>query len=583
MTKRLADPVTTYARRAVAGKILAGRMVRLACTRHLRDLSEGGERGLRFDKAAAARAIRFFENVLHLAEGEFAGKPFLLEPWQQFIIGSIFGWYGSDGFRRFRTAYVEVAKGNGKSPMAAGIGLIGLLADKEPSAEIYSAAVVKDQAKILWRDAENMVKASPSLSAKVEQLVNNLAVLDTNSFFRPVSSEHRGLDGKRVHMGLIDEVQEHPTGIVYEKMRAGTKGRRNPLIFEITNSGYDRKSICWQHHEYSEKVLAGSIENDSWFAYVAQLDACESCRDAGHMMANPGCPDCDDWRDEATWPKANPNLGVSIQKKYLREQVEEAKGMPAKQNIVLRLNFCVWTEQATRWLDMERWNACDGEIDEAALVGRQCFAGLDLASTTDICALELYFPALEEGERAKVLSLFWVPADNIQARARRDRVPYDLWERQGLIAATEGNVTDYDVIRRDILFLAERFEIRELAIDRWNSTQLQTQLMGEGIAVVPFGQGFASMSAPTKELERLVLQRGIEHGGNPVLNWMASNVAVRQDPAGNIKPDKEKSTERIDGMVALIMAIGRATVYDGGGRGISLYIPDEEEAVALGR
>ncbi len=577
------DPTTTYARRVVAGKAIAGRMVRLACTRHLRDLAEGAERGLRFDKAAAMRAIRFFETLLHFAEGDFAGKLFKLEPWQKFIAGSLFGWYGEDGCRRFRTAYVEVGKGNGKSPMAAGIGLYGLIADGEPGAEIYSAAVVKDQAKILWRDALNMVRASTSLNRHVDQRVNNLAVLDTNSFFRPVSSEHRGLDGKRVHMALIDELHEHPTAIVYEKMRAGTKGRRNPLIFEITNSGYDRQSICWQHHEYSEKVLTDSIPNDSWFAYVAQLDACEACAADGHMMANPSCSDCDDWRDEKVWPKANPNLGVSIQLKYLREQVEEAKGMPAKQNIVLRLNFCIWTEQATRWLDMATWGRCSGAVDEKVLEGRDCFAGLDLATTIDICALELDFPSLEEGEPHKVLSFFWVPEDNIQARALRDRVPYDQWVREGYITPTEGNVTDYDVIRRDILLLSERFHILELAIDRWNSTQLQTQLMSEGITVVPFGQGFASMSAPTKELERLVVSGGIEHGGNPVLTWMASNVAVRQDPAGNQKPDKEKSTERIDGMVALIMAIGRATVHDGGGQGISLYIPGEEEALALGR
>jgi len=415
-----------------------------------------------------------------------------------------------------------------------------------------------------------MVKASPELSAYVEQQVANLAVLQTSSFFRPVSSEYRALEGLRVHMGLIDEVHEHPTDKVYEKIRAGTKGFQDALILEITNSGFDRQTVCWQHHQMSEQILGGIIDNDAWFAYIAQLDACEACAEKGHLMANPGCGDCDDWRNEAVWPKANPNLGVSIPVKYLREQVAEAEGMPAKQNTVLRLNFCIWTEQATRWLDMTKWLACTGSVEERLLEGRMCFAGLDLASTRDICALELFFPALEEEEPGQVLSFFWVPEETVMERVQRDRVPYDQWVRQGDIMTTEGNVTDYDVILRDVLYLRERYNIRELAIDRWNSTQLQTQLMAAGVTVVPFGQGFASMSAPTKELDRLVQQGGIAHGGNPVLNWMAANVAVRQDPAANIKPDKEHSTEKIDGIVSLIMAIGRSMVHEGGD-GVSRY------------
>ena len=564
------DPTTTYARRVIAGKVLAGRMVRLACVRHLRDLKEGPERGLRFDKTAVLKVIRFFEKVLCFSEGDFAGKPFKLEPWQKFILGSLFGWYGKDGHRRFRNAYVEIAKGNGKSPMAGGIGLYGLVADGVQGAQIYSAAVVKDQAKILWRDADNMVKASPELSAHVDQQVQNLAVLDTHSFFRPVSSEYRALEGLRVHMGLIDEVHEHPNDKVYEKIRAGTKGFQDALILEITNCGFDKQSICWQHHLMSEQVLSGVIENDAWFAYICQLDACEVCAEKGHMMANPGCENCDDWRDERVWKKANPNLGVSIPLKYLREQVAEAKGMPSKQNTVLRLNFCIWTEQATRWLDMTQWMQCAGQVDERALEGRMCYGGLDLASTRDLCALALVFPPSDEEEPVQVIWCFWVPEDTVKERVQRDRVPYDLWVRQGHMMTTEGNVADYDVIRTDILHLGTLYNIRELAIDRWNSTQLQVQLVGEGVTVVPFGMGFVSMTAPSKELERLVFQQGIAHGNNPAANWAASNVAVEHDSADNIKPNKEKSTEKIDPITALIMAIGRMIVSDGSD-GTSVY------------
>ena len=583
------DPTSAYARAVVAGRIVAGRMVRQACERHLRDIEEGPERGLCWDPIAANRAIDFFPEMLCLAEGKFADKPFKLEPSQEFIIGSLFGWKGEDGFRRFRTAYIEAAKGSGKSPLCAGIGLYGLVADNEPAAEIYAAAVVKDQAKILFRDAELMVDASPELAALLERSVNNIADLETNSFFRPVSSEKRGLDGKRVHMALIDEIHEHPTAIVVEKMRAGTKVRRQALIVEITNSGFDRKSICWQHHEMSERVLSGVTPNDTWFAYVAMLDACDECEGKGHKMANPACENCDDWRDESVWIKSNPIIDITPGRKYVREQVAEAIAMPSKQNVVLRLNFCIWTEQATRWLDMARWGQCGKSLMEVvphSLRGRDCYGGLDRASTTDLIALTLLFPptpeevADDELAPAQIICAFWVPKENMQARSLRDGVPYDLWERQGYITATEGNVADYDVVRRDISGvgtdgqkvpgggLADLYNIRELGIDPWNATQLATQLEGDGVRVVFIRQGFASMSAPSKELERLVLSRGIAHGDNPVLNFAAANVTIRQDPAGNIKPDKEKSTERIDPIVATIEAIDGWTRSDGDGKSV---------------
>lgn len=566
------DRATAYATAVVGGTVVANYLIRLACERHLRDLEQGAARGLRWDRETAERHIQFFPDVLRLAEGEHQGRPFTLEPFQAFIVGSLFGWKRRNGFRRFRTAYIEIAKGSGKTPLAAGIGLELLTIDGEASAEVYSAAVTKDQAKLCFRDAERMVEASPELARRIEITVNNLAHLASGSFFRPVSSEHRGLDGKRVHGAIIDELHEHPTSIVVDKMRAGTKGRRQALIVEITNSGYDRHSVCYQHHEYSEKILQGVIDNDEWFAFVCGLDPCAACRDEGRTQPKDGCEACDDWRDPRVWPKANPNLGVSIQPSYLEEQVREAIGMPAKQNMVKRLNMCIWTEQADKWVDVALWDEGAGDpLDLAALAGRSCYAGLDLSSTTDLTALVLLFPPPADGEPYVVVPHFFVPAENVALRARKDRVPYDVWLRDEHLTATEGNVVDYRAIRHRVHEVAEAYDLRELVFDRWNSSQLITELMDDGITCVPLGQGFASYAAPAREFEMLVQSRRIRHGGHPVLRWCVSNVAAATDPAGNRKPDKSKSTERIDGVTGLLMALARA-----------ILAPDDAGAFAVG-
>lgn len=554
-------PVTQYATDVLSGKILAGKFVRLACKRHLADLKR---KDIYFDEAAADHIIAFFEEFLVFYEGEYDGKPFLLQPWQKFIVGSLFGWKTKDGFRRFRTAYIEAAKGCGKSPLAAGIGLYGLAFDGEPGSEVYSAATTREQAGILFRDARAFADGSPELKEILVIEKHNIAHMESNSFFRPVSSEHRGLDGKRPHIALIDEIHEHPNAMVVDKIRAGTKGRRQALQFEITNSGYDRNSICFQHHEYTEKILEGVIENDSWFGFMTGLDVCEKCTAEGKTIPQDGCPDCDDWRDETKWIKSNPNLGISIKLKYLREQVAEAKEMPSKENIVKRLNFNIWTESITKWLPVDAWNSCNLPVDAVALKGRTCYGGLDLSSTTDVTAWVLVFPPVKDGGKYEVLCRFFLPADSMAERVRRDKVPYDVWVRQGFIMTTPGNIVDYTFVLAQIKRDMENYQIAELAFDRWGSQKITTDLQELGFEIegkrslIQFGQGFASMSAPTKEVEKMVLSGEIAHGGNPVLSWMVSNVAIKSDPAGNAKPDKEKSTERIDGAVAMIMGFGRA-------------------------
>ena len=556
------NPVDHYSNEVLAGRIIAGRLVRQACERHQRDRKDGHRRGLYFDPVAANRAIQFFPDVLVLPE---VGTPFELEAWQKFIIGSLFGWKTVDAVRRFRHAYVEIGKGNGKTPMVAGIGLLMLAADGEPQAQCFAAATTRDQAHLLFQDAVKMRDASPTLAARVRasgaQKVFNLSHLPSGSFFRPVSSEHRGLDGLRVHFAALDEVHEHQSSIVVDKLRAGTKGRRQALIVEITNSGYDRNSICWRHHEYSEKLLTGIFENDAWFCYVCGLD------------------EGDDWKNPDVWPKANPNLGVSIPAKYLEEQVKVASEIPGNELIVCRLNFCIWTQIEKKWMDLQRWDDCGADFDIAQLRGQPCYGGLDLASTTDMCSLCLVFPPTPTREFWAAIWRYWVPERAIVKRSESDNVPYDLWTRQGLITATPGDITDYDGIRRDVSgtyieagisdrgiqlhnteCLADAYKIVEIAYDRWNATQLVTQLTGDGLTMVPLGQGFQSMSAPMKELQRLIVGKMLFHRSHAVARWNVSNVVAAQDPAGNIKPDRARSSERIDGISALIDALARAMI-----------------------
>lgn len=561
-----ADPVLAYAQAVISGREITGKPVHQACERHIRDLRTGRARGLVWQPETAQRACDFFTDILRLDNDE----PFVLHPSQQFIVGSLWGWHQKDGTRRFRTAYLEMAKGAGKTCLVAGMGLLGLIGDNEPAAEVYSAATTREQARIAFTDAKRMVERSSELQEVISVMSNHLETRATNGVFRPISAEHRGLDGKRVHMALIDEIHEHSTDIVVNKMRAGTKNRKNGLLVEITNAGHDRTTVCWQHHLYSLQILDGTIDNDSWFAYVCALDACEKCAAEGKMQPNPECPQCDSWRNPTVWRKANPLLGITISERYLQEQVAEAVGMPSKENIVRRLNFCEWTEQSERWLAMDKWDACGAvPINMVALEGRSCYAGLDLSATTDFTALCLVFPPDTEEDAYLVLPFFWLPARTV--KLRRDKgLSLDVWVKDGLLEVTDGEVVDYQAIRRKLQELADTYQMREIAYDPWNATSLVSDLQDDGFTMVEIRQGYGSLSAPSKELEKLILSTRIAHGGHPILRWMAANVAREQDAAGNIKPSKAKSSEKIDGIVAMILALARAVVDDGGNMG-SIY------------
>jgi len=534
-----------YVRDVLSDKLPACRWVKLACERHVRDLEHGEDRGLWFDETAAKTAIAFFALLKH-SKGEWAGLPVILEGWQQFVVSSIFGWKRDDGTRRFRTAILEVARKNGKTTMAAGIGLLLLVADDEPGAEIYSAATKRDQARLSHAEATRMAKASAPIRKMVRIFKDNIHIPDTASKFEPLGSDADTMDGLNVHGALIDEIHAHKNRDTWDLLETATGARRQPLMFGISTSGFDRQSLFFSQHEYTEKVLSRVVEDDSWFGIIFTID------------------EGDDWQDETAWIKANPNLGVSKKWDDMRRKALRAAEMPAALNAFQRLELDIWTQAETKWINLDHWRACGKAVDELGLRGRTCYGGLDLSSTTDVTAFVLVFPPAAEGDDYQVLSRFFVPEDSMRERVRRDRVPYDAWVRNGFVTATPGNVVDYDYVLAQIAEDRETYDVQQIAFDRWGAAHIQTQIgeMGGEDLLVQFGQGFASMSAPMKELEKLILSHNLAHGGNPVLTWMADNLVARHDPAGNIKPDKEKSIEKIDGMVALIMALDRATRHE---------------------
>ncbi len=501
-----------------------------------------------FDQEAATDAVDFFPECLRHVKGEWSGQPFVLEPCEHDIIAAIFGWKRADGMRRFRTVYIEIPRKNFKSTLAAGIALLLLFADNEPGAEVYSAAADSGQAQIVFKMAKQMVELSPTLSARAQPFRNSILCPETASSYQALSADAPTKHGINAHGIIFDELHTQPNRHLWDALTTATGARRQPLTVALTTAGYDPRSLCGQEHDYALKIMKGIIQDDTYLPVI--------------FAARPK----DDWTKESTWRRANPLLGLSLKLDYLQKECKRAQEMPAYENTFKRLHLNIWTEQSVRWMPVELWNKCAGEADPVKLEGAECFGGLDLASTYDIAALELFFPDMG----GRVLSFFWIPEENMRRRSGRDRVDYEVWVKQGLVEATPGDVIDYAFIRHRINQLGEQYNIREIAVDRWNATQIITELGNDGFTMVPFGQGMRDMTFPTKELMRLILQRRIAHGGNPVLRWMASNVAVRQDPAGGLKPDREKSGQKIDGIVALVMAIGRAMVH-GGGEGGSVY------------
>ena len=499
-------------------------------------------KGSHYDKDKADFAVSFIECLCH-TKGTWAGKNFELIDWQEQIIRDVFGTIKANGYRQFNTAFIEVPKKNGKSELAAAVALLLLCGDGEQRAEIYGCAADRNQAKIVFDVAVDMVRFCPALEkrVKITESQKTIEYLPTKSKYQVLSADVANKHGFNTHGVIFDELHTQPNRKLYDVMIQGSgDARMQPLYFLITTAGNNTESICYEVHQKALDIISGRKIDPTFYPVIfgAGMD--------------------EDWTDPKVWKKANPSLGETIGIDKVQAACDSARQNPGEENAFRQLRLNQWVKQSIRWMPMDKWDKCSFAVNEDDLEGRVCYGGLDLSSTTDITAFVLVFPPTDEDDKYIILPYFWVPEESLNLRVRRDHVPYDVWERQGFLQTTEGNVIHYGFIEKFIENLGERFNIREIAFDRWGAIQMVQNLEGMGFTVVPVGQGFKDMSPPTKELMKLTLEERLAHGGHPVLRWMMDNIFIRTDPAGNIKPDKEKSTEKIDGAVATIMALDRA-------------------------
>jgi phage terminase large subunit-like protein len=556
------DPVTQYALDVVAHRIVTGQLVFKACERHLRDLSDGPARGLVWDPRAAQKAIGFFPLLRHYKgqwgprPGKPQGDPIILGAWQQFLVGSAFGWKRTDGLRRFRNIYIEVAKKNGKTLMAAGIAILLAFFDDEPGAEVYFGATKRDQAKIGWNDAVQMVKRNLGLRGRIKVGAAALSRQPMAQKCQPLGKDSDTDQGVNVHGAIVDELHVHDDRDLLDNLETATSARTQPMIVKITTAGVKRESVWADERADAVAIIEGRATDDSTFAIIYTLD------------------EGDDPFDEKVWPKANPNLNVSVMLELLREQAAKARRSPAALGAFLRFRMNIPTAVSTRAIDIDEWDLCAGnpeglDYEEwvAAMVpkGAGGYEGLDLASVKDLTALVLLFKVPGETEESEpryaIVARFWCPQDGVRQRSKSDGVPYADWVRDGFLVETPGNVTDYSYVRAEQLALAEQYAIGDVGFDKWNATQLVTDLQADGAQCTAIPQTHAGLGPAWRELEKLILEHRILHGGHPILRWMAGNVEVETDPAGNQKPSKRRSAERIDGMVALNMALNRWLAY----------------------
>lgn len=522
-----------YAADVLSGKIIACEFIVLAVKRYYHDIEVAADAGIHLDRKSAQRAIHFVEKLKH-TKGKFARKPFILEPWQAFVVWNIFGWKNADGTRRFREVYIEVSRKNGKTTFLAAIALYMLYADGEHRAEVYSAATKRDQAMICFNDAVAIAKAT-ALRDKLNIGAKAITYETTGSTMQPLSADYDTQDGLNPSCGVIDEYHAHKTNGIYDVLTTATGAREQPLILIITTAGNNQSLPCYAYRKNVINVLRTTNRDERLFAMIYTLDKETEINDPN------------------MWVKSNPNIGVSVKIDYLQGQLLKAKNQPEQYVNIMIKNFNMWIQGNDVWIPIEQWDQCIGTTDTASLIGKDCTGGLDLASVSDIVSFALEF---HENDKIQSLLYFWIPEETMRTRMQKENINYDSWLRQGFITATPGNVTDYEFVKSDILKLAEKYNIKSIAYDRWNSSQTVIDLTNEGLVMSPFGQGYGSMSAPTKEFNMLVLTKKYEHFGNPIQRWMIGNSVTTSDPAGNIKVDKSKATQKIDGVIAAIMAHG---------------------------
>lgn len=550
--KELEGVARQYQRDVLSGALVVGELQRFAVVRHQRDIRTGAARGLRFNSPRGIQAAWWIEHRTRLSKGRLAGKPFILEPWQIWVLWVAFGWerrVDKEWRRRFRTLYLSMARKNGKTELVAALGLMFLFPalGGETGGEVYSAATKRDQAAICWQHAAAMVKKSPELKREItiHESRHNMACPGSESKFEAVAADSTTLDGLGPLVVIVDEYHEHHTSDVKDVLESGQGARHEPLTIVITTAGGKRDGPCWDLEQDAIKTLEARDENDidadDLFAFVCRID------------------DTDDPFDEAAWPKANPNLGVSVQRDFLRIESKIAKRQPRKRYEFFRKHTNRWTEVSTAWLPLNEWDACDAPVQLRPKTGRRCWVGGDLSSTSDYTAA---LALLEPGEDGfwDVLPAFWIPAETMMERAQTDRTPIARWVDEGLVQATAGNVVDQDALKDWLLNLRENYDIVELPMDPHNATKLQTELDALGFPVFSMRQGWVTMSPAIKQTETWVKQRKLRHGGNPVLRWMFGNVALKRDQNDNLALHKGRSADRIDGIVALCMAVGRASM-----------------------
>lgn len=537
----LPDPVTDYARGVLEGEIVAGPYVIWACERHMRDLDRDD---IYFDLEAVALHLDFFSLLKHWKGRQWAGTPIRLEPWQQFIQGSIFGWKRrEDGYRRFREAYVEIPRKNGKTTIGGGTAIFGLALDGEPGAEIYAVATKRDQAKILWNDAKKMIQKSAHLSKRINCYVSNISMPSTDSKFEPLGRDSKTLDGLNPHMGMIDELHAWEDSLLWSQVEDAMGSRDQPLIYSITTAGTNPESICMEKHEHAISVLDPAEEDydeDELFAYMAAVSDKKAID------------------DPLQWAMANPNLGVSKSVDYMRRQYEKAVKLPSRMTDFLVKQLNIWSHAAEVWLNKEQWDrARDDSLELDMFTAEKCYLGVDLAEVNDMSALVALFPCDDGVWRCFVW--YWCPEEDILGRSKMDKVPYPQWERQGYLVKTPGEATDFDFIEAQVRTLIEQLNVKELLYDRWKSASVIQNLdRDEVVTCVPYGQGYKDASPALKEIERRLLNRSIRFAKNPILSWNASNAVIARDPSGNIKLLKKSVRKRIDGLSALANAVGGA-------------------------
>lgn len=539
------DSVTAYAKKVLSGKIVAGESVKLACKRHLRDLKKSKKKSYPyyFDADAAEYCFEFAQRFCKHSKGKMAGKPFELEEWEKFCVGNIFGWKKKkDNTRKYRSFYIQVARKNGKSTLMAFLGIYVLVCDGEPGAEVYSAATKKDQARIIFDEAKNMVNQSSELKRILNVYRNNISFDEMYSKFEPLSSDENSLDGLNVQFGMIDEYHAHKNQNVFDVINSATGAREQPIIGVITTSGKNPQCACKEMYDDCKNILHQTVDNDDKFVYIAELD-----------------PE-DDWTDPDVWIKANPNLNVSVYPEDLQSMCDVAKRLPSAQNEFKCKRLNMWVSSTISWVNVEDWKQCPQPISKEDLVGRQCYIGGDLAMRNDLASIAIEFP-LDDGYFA-VLHHSFLPEDKIYNLSKKCNVDFQRWINEGYITATPGSTVDFDFIEDYIKKQAEKYDVLEVCLDPWNATQLMTHLMDEGFVVVETRMGYKTLSEPTKDLEGRISDKKIIHFDDPVLKWAVGNVVVQKDENENVRPNKAKCTNKIDPAMAMIISHTRAYTHD---------------------